>query len=70
MGDPRRFDAQRIAHSDRASPTRSPECPSADASRRLAQHGSGLRQVTPKDYQRALLELKAEREATQMAAAE
>lgn len=26
--------------------------------------------VTPKDYQRALLELKAEREAAQMAAAE
>ena len=70
MGDPLRFDAQRLRilierHHLLTGSARARQL-LEDWERTLA----AFVKVTPKDYRRALLEMKAEREAAQMAAAE
>jgi len=70
MGDPLRFDAARLRimierHHLFTGSTRA-RMLLEDWERTLA----AFIKVTPKDYRRALLEMKAESEATQMAAAE
>jgi glutamate synthase (NADPH/NADH) large chain len=70
MGDPLRFDAQRL----RILIERHHLLTGSARARRLLEDWdntlAAFIKVTPKDYRRALLELKAEREAAQMAAAE
>jgi glutamate synthase (NADPH/NADH) large chain len=70
MGDPLRFDGQRL----RILIERHHLFTGSARARRLLEDWdttlASFVKVTPKDYRRALLELKAEREAAQMAAAE
>jgi glutamate synthase (NADPH/NADH) large chain len=70
MGDLMRFDAQRL----RILIERHHLFTGSARARRLLEDWdttlASFVKVTPKDYRRALLELKAEREAAQMAAAE
>jgi glutamate synthase (NADPH/NADH) large chain len=70
MGDPLRFDAQRL----RILIERHHLFTGSARARALLEDWdntlSAFVKVTPKDYKRALLDLRAEREAAQMAAAE